>query len=196
MGQQRWDADGEWQETDLDTGWTVREQMTLQAGRRVVSTLEIVSTSRTVPAGGVTARLLRRIKVGQLARGLQQRIATYFGAATADRVFEHLQWTSGKRSRRRPRRRRTDDRYYAELARDYVTLWQAGDRTPAQTLARLRAVRPEHLRSHIHLARANGFLSDTTRGSAGGSLTRKAERELSKKDAGEKDRRPKGQPNR
>ena len=189
MRQQRWGSDGEWQETDLDTGWTVREQMAVQAGRRVVSELGIAPTSRTVPVGGITARLLRQVKVGHFARGLHQRIATYFGAATADRVFDHLQWSSGKHPRSRPRRRRVDDRYYAELARDYVTLWQSGDRRPTQTLARLRAVRPEQMRSHLHLARANGFLSDTTRGTAGGALTGKAERELAKKTS-EKDSRP------
>lgn len=186
MRQQRWDSDGGGQETDLDSGWTVRERMALQGGRRVVSELSIVPTSSRVPVGGITARLLRQVKVGQFARGLQQTIAKHFGTDAADRLFHHLGWSSGKRPRQRPRRRRADDGYYAELAGDYVTLWQQGDRKPTQTLARLRGVRPEHLRSHIHLARANGFLSETTRGTAGGSLTRKAERELSKKATGEK----------
>ena len=187
MRQQRWDTDGDSQETDLDNGWTVRERMAMQGGRRVVSELSIVPTSGTVPAGGITARLLRRVKVGQFARGLQQAITKYFGADAADQLFDNQGWSSGKRARRRPQHRRVDDRYYAELARDYVTLWQQGDRKPTNTLARLRDVRPEHIRSHIHLARANGFLSETTRGTAGGSLTRKAERELAKKDTGEKD---------
>ena len=188
MSQQRWDSDGAWQDTDLDNGWTVRERMASQGGRRVVSELSIVPTSGTVPAGGITARLLRRVKIGQFARGLQQTIAKYFGADAADRVFDTLQWSSGTRPRKRPRHRRVDDRYYAELARDYVTLWQHDDRKPTKTLARLRDVRPEHMRSQIHLARANGFLGETTRGTAGGSLTRKAERELSKKDTAKKDR--------
>ena len=187
MRQQRWGTNGDWQETDLDTGWTIRERMTLQEGRRVVSELAIVPSGRTVPRGGITARLLRQVKVGPVARGLHRSIATYFGAAAADRVFEHLRWSAGKRPRRHPRRRRADDRYYAELARDYVTLWRSGDRRPTQTLARLRGVRLEHMRSHIHLARANGFLSETTRGTSGGSLTRKAERELAKKETAEKD---------
>jgi hypothetical protein len=187
MREQRWDTDGEWQETDLDSGWTVRERMAMQGGRRVVSELSIVPTSGTVPAGGITARLLRRVKVGQFARCLQETITQYFGADAADRLFDGFGWSSRKRPRRRPQHRRVDDRYYAELARDYVTLWQQGDRKPTNTLARLRDGRPEQIRSHIHLARANGFLSGTKRGTAGGLLTRKAERELAKKETGEKD---------
>ena len=81
MRQQRWGTNGDWQETDLDTGWTIRERMTLQEGRRVVSELAIVPSGRTLPRGGTTARLLRQVKVGQVARGLHRSIATYFGAA-------------------------------------------------------------------------------------------------------------------
>jgi hypothetical protein len=177
MRQQRWEDD--WQETDLDDGWTVRESLVMQGGRRVVSALAIRPTSAAIPAGGITARLLRRVKVGHLARGFQHSLAKYFGAAAADRVFNELGWSAGPRLRRRPRRRRVDDRYYAELARDYVALCRQGDRKPTRTLAQLRDVPPDQMRSHVHLARANGFLSATTRGTASGSLTPKAARALS-----------------
>ena len=181
MRQQRWDTDGLWQETDLADGWTFRETFAIQAGRRVVSALTIRPTSGTVPPDGISARLLRRIKVGQFAGGLHRRLAKYFGSKSADDVFDEFQWKSRKRRRRnRSRHRRAADRYYAELARDYVRLWQAGDRTPTHTLARRRRMRDEQVRSHIHLARANGFLTDTTRGKAGGMITEKARGELAK----------------
>ena len=186
MRQQRWGSEGEWQETDLGNGWTVGERLAVQGGRRMVVELRIVPTFRTVPAGGITARLLRQVKVGHFAEDLRRTVAKHFGAGAADRLFEQVGWSSGKRPRRRPRRRRVDDRYYAELARDYVRFWQQGDRKPTATLARLRGVRPELMRSHIHLARVNGFLSEVKRGTAGGALTPRAERELSKKESGGK----------
>ena len=116
----------------------------------------------------------------QFADGLRQRLAKSFGLTSANDVFDEFQWKSGKPRQRRPRQRRAADRYYAELARDYVTLWQAGDRTPTHTLARRRSMRDDQVRSHIHLARANGFLTDTTRGKAGGMITEKAKSELSR----------------
>jgi hypothetical protein len=180
MRQQRWDPDGSWQETDLVDGWTVRETFAVQGGRRVVAELTIRPTSEAVPADGISARLLRRIKVGRFAEGLHRRLATYFGSRTADDVFDEFQWKPRKRRRSRPQHRRAADRYYAELARDYVRLWQAGDRTPTHTLARRRRMRDDQVRSHIHLARANGFLTDTRRGKAGGMMTAKARGELAK----------------
>ena len=70
---------------------------------------------------------------------------------------------------------------YAELARDYVELWETNERKPTAALAARRGVEPELMRSHIHLARKNGFLTETGRGKAGGALTPKAQRALAKK---------------
>src|SRR5947209_5376410 len=113
MGQQRWDTDALWQETDLTDGWTIRETFAAQGGRRVVSTLTIRPTLATAPAGGISARLLRRIKVGQFAGGLHRRLVKYFGAHTADDVFDEFHWKSRQGRRRHPPHRRATDRYYA-----------------------------------------------------------------------------------
>ena len=66
--------------------------------------------------------------------------------------------------------------YSAALKRDYVTLLRRGERAPTITLALLRGVSPERMRSHVNLARVNGFLtrSKKGRGQAGGELTEKA----------------------
>jgi hypothetical protein len=63
-----------------------------------------------------------------------------------------------------------------ELARDYVTLLRGGTRAPTTELAKIRAVPVETMRSHIHLVRANGFLTETSRGRAAGELTAEARR--------------------
>jgi hypothetical protein len=181
-GNQRWETDASAQETDLSDGWTVREEFAVQDGRRIVTSLTIRPTvAGTVPAGGVTARLLRVVKVGQFAAGLRQMLAKFYGVDAADRIFDGIGWASRPRRRKRPARLRADDRFYAELARDYVTWCQVGERKPTAALAAARGVPPEVMRSHIHLARKNGFLTDTGRGKAGGALTEKAHRALARK---------------
>ncbi len=179
---QRYEPDGSWQETDLPGGWTVREDLALVDGRRIVASLTIrPTTDGVVPAGGVTARLLRLVKVGQFAAGLRQTLAKHYGADAAARIFDGIGWASRPRRRKRPARLRADDRFYAELARDYVTWCQTGERKPTAALAAARGVPPELMRSHIHLARKNGFLTDTGRGKAGGALTPEAHRTLARK---------------
>jgi hypothetical protein len=89
--------------------------------------------------------------------------------------------------KRRPRWARNGDRFYAELASDYVNVWTGkiptpeGRDKPTEALAKLRGVRLQLLRSQIHLARKNGFLSEGRQGKPGGELTQKAKRALAQK---------------
>ena len=168
------DSEGTWQETILRSGWTVREEYGVENGRRVVAKLTISQTGDVVPSGGISARLLRTVRVGQFSSALRQALKTHFGIPTADGVFESMGWFARPRRRLRPRYARADDLYYAELARDYVQLLFLEHRNPIATLAKQRGAPLVRVRSHIHLARANGFLSDTSRGKAAGKLTAKA----------------------
>ncbi len=180
--EERWDVDGSTQERDLPGGWTVEERFTLEDGRRIVATLTVRPTQAgRVPAGGITARLLRRVRVGQFAAGLRQALAENFGSDVAARLFDGAGWARCPRPRRRPARRRPDDQFYAALARDYVAWCQTGEKKPTAALAAARGVLPEQLRSQIHLARRNGFLTETGQGKAGGELTPKAQRALAQK---------------
>ena len=179
MKQQRWDHDAQWQETDLEAGWRVKERFAVQGDRRVVIELQIGPTCPSdPPKGGITARLLRQIKVGQLASGLEDVVTEYFGAQAAHHLFKSQGWSRTKRPRGQQRGRRAQDSYYAELARDYALLCQAGERKPIQALFEVRGTPIPRLRSHLHLARVNGFLSDTGQGRYGGTLTPKAEETL------------------
>jgi hypothetical protein len=193
-----WDPQRNLLETELGNGWMVMEKFEMQDGRRVVAQLTIcpaplpavAGTVRKgrrkgdrpedapVPAGGITARLLRTVKVGKAAEPViadyRHAIRKWFGADALKRLDAHTGQPSRRRRRREPRSRRATDRSYAELARDYAWLWQHGERAPTAALAAMRGVPIEKMRSHIHLARANGFLTETSRGRAGGEVTAKA----------------------
>jgi hypothetical protein len=178
MKQQRFDPGGRWQETDLKNGWTVREDFVLENGRRVVGTLTIRATG-DVPPGGVTARLLRTIRVGQLGWALRATHAKFFGPEAAARIFKRR---GMPRRRKRSQGVRADDRYYAELANAYVALLESGSRTPTKALATQLKEPYTRMRSRVNLARANGFLSAGQRGrggcKGGGMLTDKARQVL------------------
>lgn len=196
-----WDPATNTLETELGNGWMVIETFQMQGGRRVVSQLTIcpapppalAGTARKgrrkgetaptpVPPGGITARLLREVKVGKYAEVIadyRNWVRQQFGVSALRRLDKHAGRPSRTR-RKQPMNRRASDRFYAELARDYTLLWQQRVRSPTAELARLRGVPVVKVRSHIHLARVNGFLTDTSRGKAGGELTKKAINELSR----------------
>jgi hypothetical protein len=94
-----------------------------------------------------------------------------FGADALQRLDAHTGRPARRRRKKRPRTRRAVDGFYAELAHQYVQLLEHGERAPTTTLARIRGERIEKVRSHIHLARKNGFLTETKPGKAGGVLT-------------------------
>jgi hypothetical protein len=192
---QEWDPKEGVLETELGNGWMAATWLELQDGRRVVAQLTIcpapgsakAGTTRDgrhkgerppdapVPAGGITARLLRTVKLGASAEPViadyRRWIKKSFGADALQRLDAHTGRPARRRRKKRPRTRRAVDGFYAELAHQYVQLLEHGERAPTTTLARIRGERIEKVRSHIHLARKNGFLTETKPGKAGGVLT-------------------------
>jgi hypothetical protein len=199
---QEWNPSLNMLETELGNGWMVVEWFEIQNGRRVVAQLSIcpaplaigkgkVANKRTpgerpidgvTPLGGVTARLLRTIRVGQDATSViadyKRWAKRHLGQPAATRVNLVAATKRKRGTRTRPKSARASDLYYAMLARDYVTLISDGRPSPTAQLARDRGESLERIRSHVHLARTNGFLSATTRGRPAGILTPKAERLL------------------
>lgn len=193
-------------ETELGNGWMVIEHFEMQEGRRIVGQLTICPapppmsdadgrpvardgrnpgerpSDGTVPHGGITARLLRTIRVGKHVEDVIEDYRTWigraFGEETLQRFDKQVPRVARTRSRRRPKTNRTTDTFYAELARDYVQALKDFGKRPTSALARLRRESLSKVRSQIHLARVNGFLSDTTRGAPGGQLTDRAEKVL------------------
>jgi hypothetical protein len=190
----RWHAHENILETELPDGWLTQQHFVIQDGRRVVDWLRICPAPQRgsvqrkwrpgelpgdgeTPAGGVTARLLRTIKVGDpqlVIDDYRSWIEEHFGAEALRRLDAH----PSRRRTSAPKRQRATDAFYAELAQDYVTVCQKGSRTPTQDLAALRNTPIKKMRSHIHLARTGDFLTDTRRGKVGGELTDKAKRVL------------------
>lgn len=181
-------------ETELGNGWMVVESFEIHDGRRVVAELRICpappqtgahpvrmygdrSEDDAVPAGGLRARLLRMVKVGKYAEPVisdyRHWIKKQFGPDALARLDAHTGRPSRRRRSKKPRTRRATDVFYAKLAKDYETLWQRGVKAPTAMLATMRSIPPEKMRSHVHLARTNGFLTETSRGRAGGILTGK-----------------------
>jgi hypothetical protein len=199
-----WDPQRNILETPLGNGWMVQEWFEVQDGRRIVAMLTIcpappsgrVRAGRRlgerppdapVPAGGITARLLRLVHVGgstaePVIADYRRWIKQQFGADALARL-DARRGRPARHRKKAVRNRRARDRFYAELARDYVALHDSGHRSPTATLAAMRDVTIEKMRSHIHLARANGLLSDTVRGKRGGTLTRKALDALAREEA-------------
>ncbi len=111
------------------------------------------------PDGGITARMVRLLKVGDFQAQARARLA--FSSAPG--------WDDAEK-RRGPRRRQ--DRYYAELAQRYVhKVEQEGSVDPAIALAAEDFVSVAAMRNRLGTARNRGFLTRPGRGRIGGYLT-------------------------
>jgi hypothetical protein len=144
---------------------------------------EVLGTRSHAPRGGITVRLLRRLRPGQPLRfvsGLLQRLRT-----EAPETARALGWTLPPAptppSLPRPRRGRPGrtDLFYARVAAEYVHAVQAGSPYPVADLARRRRQPPARVRDMIHTARRRGLLSPHRRGVRGGELTDRANALLS-----------------
>jgi hypothetical protein len=139
---------------------------------------EVLGTRSNAPEGGITVRLLRRLRPGQPLRfvsDLLQRLR-----AQAPEAARALGWTlppaPTPSSLPRPRRGRPGrpDLFYARVAAEYVHAVQAGSPHPVADLARRRRLPPARVRDMIHTARRRGLLSSHRRGVRGGELTDRA----------------------
>ncbi len=123
-----------------------------------------------LPDGGVSARLLRRIRLTDLQ--LLVAAALSDGSDTAPRVSGLGVGTAAPGATGR------SDRYYAEWAFAYAKKLAEGSRSPIKDLAAEHGRSPGQVRDLIHDARVRGLLSRERQGRAAGSLTPKAIRLL------------------
>jgi hypothetical protein len=122
-----------------------------------------------VPDGGVSARLLRCIRLTDL----QQLVASSLSDGPG------LDGQSPGRARvGRPGSAGRPDRQYAEWAFRYAKKLAEGSRSPIKDLAAEHGRSPGQVRDLIHDARVRGLLSKERQGRAAGSLTPKAIRLL------------------
>lgn len=135
--------------------------------RKQTDTADLAALT-TAPAPPITARLIRKLRLGEIELDLRERLGQSFYLTT-------YRTAEIERIRDQPRRRK-EDRFYLEIAAAYVGAMEGGGTNhPAQYLAE-QFNRPEGtIYRWIHEARRRGLLSKTMRGKAGGDLTAKAE---------------------
>jgi hypothetical protein len=131
-----------------------------------------------MPADGITARLLRDIRLTDLtARMQRERYVIEFMHGMRDR----MRTRDARDVPVRPGRAGKPDIYYARWARRYVERLSA--RSPIAELAAEHGLKPEQVRDVIHEARVRELLTKGSRGKAGGALTEKALKLLKSNEA-------------
>ena len=119
-----------------------------------------------LPPGGVSARLLRCIRLTDLLQVV--------ASALPDPAAAEPRPSGGSSRVGRPGTPGRPDRYYAEWAFRYAKKLAEGSRSPIKDLAAEHGRNPGQVRDLIHDARVRGLLSKERQGRAAGSLTPKA----------------------
>jgi hypothetical protein len=146
--------------------------------RRTRTTVGTRSHVEGLPApwGGLSYRLLRRLKVGALEAAARRQMTEVPKIAVA------LPKSWAVDAARRPGSRGRDDVHYAEVAAAYVAAFKAGSDRPVVDVADSLYVAPKTVSNKLFRARERGLLTSPPRGRAGGELTGKAKALL--RDAG------------
>jgi hypothetical protein len=187
-----------WLEVDVGSAWTAAARLAVQNGRVVISELrvfprdrpgsvpglwsgEILGPMATVPAGGLTSTLLRKVPIPGYASFAAARIAHWrqaggLPAESADLALPGVAPFGRKESTRR--RAGKPDRFYAEVAAEYVRLLTKRSRRPVADLAKRRGLKPAQARDAIRTARERQLLSWGHWGKPDGYLTQRAEQLL------------------
>ena len=203
-----------WIYEPLDDAWVVAYRIVAQGGEPVVGEVRIfpretpkgdLRTSllgpgewsgkllghlATVPRGGLTARLLKRVRLGAQVTNVRHVLQWWDSGAYQDLAKQELGaevasplepggFASAMGFAPRPKRGRPPAAplYYARLARDYVSALRRGSRRPLADLAATRNMKVSQVRDAIRRARSLGLLTGGKKsGRAGGQLTDKGVR--------------------
>jgi hypothetical protein len=214
-------VDDVWVEVPLGRDWIAAYRLVEQRGYPVVAELrifpaekkvwknkvgsrsagewsaEILGRTAKVPRGGITARMVRAVRIGEHHRVASEFISELRGQGgepnialdliqgkAAGRMEVHSTFEIKKtepRSDVRPRRRLAKGRpeiFYAEMARAYVEELQAGSKRPIVDLAKRLRLDRSKVRDMIYAARRRGLLEGGSQGKKGGKLSDKAKRLL------------------
>jgi hypothetical protein len=170
-------ADQEPRATSLLPGhpeWTITATFARQGDQLVVSSCTITPTG-DLPAGGLTARQLRRATLGDLTRGLTREVsAGFIGKLMTAMAPDTTSTADVDQATPHPGRAGRDDHFYAVWAARYAER-AAYTPHPIAELAEQHDRPPARLREYIAEARRRGLLTETTRGRSGGHLTAKAQ---------------------
>lgn len=168
--------------------WEAQARVEAQDGQPVVAELRVApwrhwkaECSPATPAGGLTARELRRLRLGEALAAAHEKIDFLLGRdAHPESVLniEPLGFERGKLGKPAGRAPRSDD-YYATVAMAYVDAVRAGSRSPVADAAQaLGGFDRTYVRDLLSEARRRELLSRPPKGRAGGELTDKGREAL------------------
>jgi len=192
-----------WLEHDLNSSWTVAYRLGAQHGRPVIAEIRVLpwdpggpgaetSTVRQVPVGGISARMLRRIRTeealdvlrqfeGAITKLLESSSPSDVGPAAASAIrlrSQGMETLDGGKPRGRPP---LSDVYLARLAQRYVQLLDEGERRPIPAVRHWLTLQGEPssestVRDQLNKAVTRGILDrpSCSQGRATGVLTTKA----------------------
>lgn len=140
---------------------------------------ELLGPEARVPRGGITARVLRRIRVRAYLRVMTEVVRRL--RAAAPKLAQRLGWATpaepaaeARPGSRRGRKGRPPE-FYAAIARDYVAAVARGSWRPVVDVATRRRLRVTTVRDMIRRARSLGLLTLNGPGLRGGALTPRAD---------------------
>ena len=191
-----------WVEAPIGEEWTAAYRLVVQNGFPVVAELrifpaepgrrdsqrdpgrwggEVLGAKARAPRGGITARLLRQVKVGEhykfvgdFLRWVQKQYGREPFGPDQPLGRRGLTVPASTHVPERGRRGRSDADY-ARVAAAYVEAFNAGSRHPVVDAAQALRAPPARMRDMVHQARCRGLLTPSTKqGRRGGQLTPRA----------------------
>jgi hypothetical protein len=203
-----------WLDARLTSEWRASYRLAIQGGRVVVAELRIfpapqplsdlgpgshslahvlTQQSTELPAGGLSTRLVRAVRVGNDVRSLAEIIdfvrVKYPAALAPDGILGRAGITAKTLTTPPPPRAPADAKrgrpqkpalMYAQLASEYADLVAGGSDKPVEELATRWGEQVTCIRSRLQTARRLKFLEPGTRGNAGGILLPAAKQLLKK----------------
>jgi hypothetical protein len=136
----------------------------------------------SVPAGGLDAMSLKSLPFGRLIRQALADVSKFAHVAEELDLAPEGWGNQVENALPRPGPRGHPQRFFAEVAGEYLELIRQGDSRPNETLARRHTVAPSTGQGWIKTARREGLLTSAGRGRPGGRLTAKATALLEEND--------------
>lgn len=170
-----------WFEAPLDDGWVVAYRLALQGERVAVSEVRIfpaaeprqpnsgrwaasvLGSRALVPAGGLKARTLRRVRL----RAFERELSKILRECRVPLAFRAPEPSASGRKRGR----KVNLRRYAEIAVFYAEQYEAASTHPTADVAKRFHLTPTTARAAVSAARRHGLLTATTRGERSGRPT-------------------------
>ena len=187
-----------WLLADLDTEWQAAYRIVSQDGRAVVGELRIyprepqrfhrnqtgfwsgewLGAQANAPAGGLTATIARRARLGAdllggkyVVSSLQRRARQEHTKSPLSEILVALGIRSLQAPQVADKRSGQNLRSCARIAAAYAEACTTSSGRPQKETAERLGLRPEQVRDAVHRARGLGLLTKTERGRSGGTLT-------------------------